>query len=133
MILKVGSQSLRLGHVFILGVVAACGLGMARVQAQQTLSSSRDQGRIMLGVLKNDVLKNYYDPNYHGIDVERRFKEAEEKIRQATSVAEILGIIGAVMMSFDDSHTYFVPPSFAVRIQHGWLMQTVGDQCYVVA
>lgn len=102
-------------------------------RAQQTLSGNRDEGRIMLGVLKGDVVKNYYDPTYHGVDVEARFKEAEGQIKQANSLPEILGIIADAMMSFDDSHTFFMPPSFAVRIQHGWVMQMIGDKCYVVA
>jgi C-terminal processing protease CtpA/Prc len=102
-------------------------------RAQQTLSGNRDEGRIMLGVLKGDVVKNYYDPTYHGINVEARFKEAEEQIKRANSLPEILGVIADAMMSFDDSHTFFMPPSFAVRIQHGWVMQMIGDKCYVVA
>src|ERR1051326_5281617 len=97
------------------------------------LSASRDAGRMMLGVLKGDVLRNYYDPTFHGVDVEARFKEADAQIRQANSMPEILGIIGAAMMTLDDSHTFFMPPSYAVRIQHGWVMQMVGDKCYVVA
>ncbi len=122
-------------HAFVL---AACVLALwlsapGDIRAQQTLSGSRDQGRLMLSVLKSDVLKNYYDPTFHGIDVEARFKEAEAQVKQATSLGEVLGIVGATMMSFDDSHTYFVPPSFAVRIEHGWVMQAVGDKCYVVA
>jgi C-terminal processing protease CtpA/Prc len=102
-------------------------------RAQQTLSASRDAGRMMLGVLKDDVVKNYYDPTFHGVDVEKNFKEAEAKIKEANSVAEILIIIGQAMMSLDDSHTFFMPPSYAVRIEHGWVMQMIGDKCYVVA
>ncbi|MFL6228913.1 MAG: S41 family peptidase [Pyrinomonadaceae bacterium] len=105
----------------------------AHAGAQQTLSGNRDAGRIMLGVLKGDVVKNYYDPTYHGINVETSFKEAEEQIKQANSLPEILGIIANTMMRFDDSHTFFMPPSFAVRIQHGWVMEMIGDKCYVVA
>jgi len=110
-------------------VLIAC----APARAQQTLSASRDSGRIMLGVLKGDIMKNYYDPTYHGVDVAARFKEAEAQIKQANSIPEILSIISDAMMSLDDSHTFFDPPSFAVSIQHGWNMQMIGDKCYVVA
>jgi C-terminal processing protease CtpA/Prc len=113
----------------VLFVLAA----FTNASAQQTLSASREAGRMMLGVLKGEVLRNYYDPTFHGIDVEARFKEADAQIRQANSMPEILGIIGAAMMTLDDSHTFFLPPSYAVRIQHGWVMQMVGDKCYVVA
>ena len=102
-------------------------------RAQQTLSATRDQGRMILDVLKSDVLKNYYDPSYHGVDVEARFKEAGEKIKQANSLSEINSIIGAAMMSLNDSHTYFVPPIFSIRVQHGWTMKMIGNGCYVAA
>ncbi|HEX6728768.1 MAG TPA: hypothetical protein VF074_02100, partial [Pyrinomonadaceae bacterium] len=39
----------------------------------------RDRGRTMLNVIKGDIKKNYYDPNFRGMDVDARFKEAEEK------------------------------------------------------
>lgn len=101
--------------------------------AQQTLSSSRDAGRIMLGVLKGDIEKNYYDPTYHGIDLDARFKQADDEIKNANSISEILAIIGSASLSLNDSHTFFVPPSFADRIEHGWTMQMFGDGCYVSA
>jgi carboxyl-terminal processing protease len=104
-----------------------------RADAQQTLSANRDAGRIMLGVLESDLTKNYYDPTYHGVDVAARFKEADEQIKRADSLPEILRLISDALMSLDDSHTFFVPPGFADRIQHGWTMQMIGDRCYVVA
>lgn len=124
-------RSIRTHAVAALALFVLASVSPAR--AQQTLSASRDSGRIMLGVLKGDVLKNYYDPTFHGVDVEARFKEAEAQIKQANSMPEILGIIGAALMSLDDSHTFFMPPRYAVRIQHGWAMQAIGDKCYVVA
>jgi C-terminal processing protease CtpA/Prc len=106
---------------------------VGHVRAQQTLSASRDSGRIMLSVLESDIAKNYYDPTYHGVDVAARFKEADEQIKRANSVPEILRLISDALMSLDDSHTFFVPPGFADRVQHGWTMQMIGDKCYVVA
>lgn len=103
------------------------------IQAQQTLATMREQGRIMLSVLKSDVLKNYYEPTYHGVDVEARFKETDEQIKQANSLGEILSLISAAMLSLNDSHTYFVPPRFSTSVQHGWVMKFVGDKCYVAA
>jgi C-terminal processing protease CtpA/Prc len=110
-----------------------CLLVTAPVRAQQTLSALRQQGQIILDVLKSDVQKNYYDPTYHGVDVEARFAEAGEKIKQANSLGEINSIIGAAMLSLKDSHTYFIPPSVSARIQHGWTMSMIGDGCYVTA
>ena len=46
---------------------------------------------------------------------------------------EVLGIIAATVMDLNDSHTYFIPPMRATRVEHGWQMQMIGDKCYIVA
>src|SRR5262245_18415106 len=99
----------------------------------QTLSQTRDMGRIMLGVVKADIKKNYYDATFHGVDLEARFKEADEKLKQASSLNEILATIAAVLMDLHDSHTSFIPPQRATRVEHSWQMQMVGGNAYVVA
>ena len=61
-------------------VFSAAGQGTAK-------SRDRDRGRMMLNAIKSGVKKDYYDPNFHGLDLEARFKEADEKIKQAESWA----------------------------------------------
>ena len=79
----------------------------------------RDRGRTMLNVIKNDLKKNYYDPNFHGMNVDARFQEADEKIKNATSLGHIFGIIAQALIDLNDSHTTFClpeglsPPSMA--------------------
>ena len=43
---------------------------------------------MMLGVIKNDLKNNYYDPQLRGLDFDAKFKAAEEKIKQATSLGQ---------------------------------------------
>ena len=93
----------------------------------------RDRGRTMLNVVKNEIKKNYYDPNFHGMNLDTRFKDAEEKIKSATSQGHIFGIIAQALMDLDDSHTYFLPPGRSFTTEYGWQMQMIGDKCYVVA
>jgi len=93
----------------------------------------KDRGRTMLNVIKGDIKKNYYDPNFHSMDLDARFKEAEQKINVATSQGQIFGIIAQALMDLDDSHTYFVPPGRSFTIEYGWQMQIIGEKCYVVA
>ena len=45
----------------------------------------------------------------------------------------MFAIIAQVLMELDDSHTFFEPPSRAVRVEYGWRMQAVGDAVYVSA
>ena len=106
----------------------------ASVVAQNAPSAfDRDRGRTMLNVIKNDLKKNYYDPNFHSMDVDARFKQAEEKINTATSQGQILGIIAQALLDLNDSHTYFIPPMKPFTVEYGWQMQTIGEKCYIVA
>ena len=87
----------------------------------------------MLDQIKNEIKKNYYDPTYHGIDLESRFKAADEKITSATSLGQVFGIIAQVLIDFEDSHLFFIPPARTSRTDYGWQMQIIGEKCYVVA
>src|SRR5215470_16528161 len=70
----------------------------------------RDRARIILSTIKEDLRKNYYDPTFHGMDLEQRFRTAEEKMKQAESLGQLFGIIAQVLIDLDDSHTFFIPP-----------------------
>ena len=87
----------------------------------------------MLAAVKSDLEKYYYDPTFRGMNVPARFKEAEEKIKQATSIGQAFGITAQVLLDLDDSHTFFIPPSRPFRTDYGWQMQMIGDVCHVIA
>lgn len=103
------------------------------LRAQQLDSFERGRAQRMLSVLKDELKKNYYDPTFHGMDVDARFKLADEKIKTATSLNQAFGIIAQAFLDLNDSHTTFSPPSRAVEVQYGWVMQAIGEQCLVVA
>jgi C-terminal processing protease CtpA/Prc len=108
-------------------------LGCAHPVVSQISSSDRDHGIIMLKAARDDIRKNYYDPAFHGIDLDARTKLAEEKIKQAKSNGEMFGIIAQMLLEFNDSHTIFLPPPRTARIEYGWQMQAFGDDCFVIA
>jgi len=87
----------------------------------------------MLGTVKDDLKKNYYDPSYHGMELEASFKTADEKLKTATSLGQLFGVIAKVLMDLGDSHTFFIPPGRAARTEYGWQAQMIGDKCYVIA
>jgi len=109
-------------------------LSQALSQAQtQATNTDKARGREMLAMIKQDLIKNYYDPAIRGMDVEARFKIADDKIKEAATPGQILGIIGQVLIELDDSHTFFLPPSRVNKTDYGWTMQVVGDRCFVTA
>ena len=101
--------------------------------AQGFVNFSKSDGHKVLKVIKKDIEKNYYDPNFRGIDLEVHFRRVEEKINVATSTSQVFGIIAQALVDFDDSHIRFLPPSRTTRIEYGWQMRMIGDKCYVVA
>jgi len=127
--------------VLVLARLSLAALALTLFQATltsasgQELASSldRQRGRTMLTAIKSDLEKNYYDPSFRGMDVNARFKEAEDKIKQATSLGQVFGIIAQVLIELDDSHTFFLPPGRSYTTEYGWQMQMIGDKCLVVA
>ena len=107
--------------------------GLIPANAQGLNSEDRSRGHLMLDDLKDDIKKYYYDTNFHGVDVEARFKEAHALIKGAKNLGDVFGIIAQTMLSFNDSHTFFIPPDQTVHSEYGWDWRAIGDKCYVVA
>jgi C-terminal processing protease CtpA/Prc len=88
----------------------------------------------MLETIKTDIKTNYYDPKLHGIDIDKRFEEARQKIAVAKTQDEALLTIAAAVAALKDSHTRFRPPVRPYAVDYGWLAQAVGESdCYVTA
>ena len=117
--------------VAVLALAIACPIQTLRAQGFDRIE--RERALSMLSTIKDQLKKNYYDPNIRGMDVDTRFKTAEEKIKHATSLGQSFGIIAQVLLDLNDSHTTFDPPSRAVSVEYGWQMQAIGDQCFVIA
>ena len=90
-----------------------------------------DRAHVILRTIKDDLKKNYYDPAYHGMELDTRFKAADDKLKQATSLAQLFGVIAQTLSELDDSHTFFLPPGRSYRTEYGWQMEMIGDKCYV--
>jgi len=92
------------------------------------------QAQEMLAKIQADIQQYYYDPGLHGLDLNKRFNDASQKIAAAKSQDEALLIISAAVAALNDSHTRFRPPVRPYTVDYGWLMQAVGDSnCYVTA
>jgi C-terminal processing protease CtpA/Prc len=103
------------------------------LRAQEFGSIERDRAKVMLNSVKNEIKKNYYDPAYHGVDLDARFKVAEDKLKQATSMGQVFGIIAQAVLDLNDSHTTFFPPERSASVEYGWEIKMIGDKCYLFA
>ena len=98
----------------------------------QVSHGDREKGRKMLTDVVQMIRNHYYDPQFHGVDLDALSKEADERINQAPTIAAIFAAIADLLRNLNDSHTYFLPPQ-RVIYQHQWEMQSIGDKCYIVS
>lgn len=101
------------------------------VEAKSEPKRNRNTGLRMLKEIKKVLSDNYYDRNFRGIDINARFKEAEEKIKTLETNAEIFRLIASLLVDFNDSHTRFIPPNRANRVEYGFTIQMIGNRCLV--
>jgi carboxyl-terminal processing protease len=97
-----------------------------------TMSSlQRDEALQMLRDTASKVRQEYYDPSFHAIDFEARYKDAQQKIRSAQSLSDAFGVIAWMLDGLNDSHTIFIPPSRPYLVQDGWEARFVADACMI--
>jgi len=101
--------------------------------AQQKMNGSDlDLVRGILRDARDAVKKNYYDPKYHGVDLDARYQQFDERVKNAPSVGEGFRMVAAYLDGLKDSHTFFHPPDRAYRQDYGFRMQLIGDSAYIV-
>jgi len=108
-------------------------LACVPARAQALGPYDRDSARAMLAAVRDDLRNNYYDPTLRGMKLDERFKEADERIKQAQTRDQLMIPIAQFLLALDDSHTVFLPPGRAARIEYGWRVQMVGERCFVTA
>lgn len=103
---------------------------------QRTVSpgvvQNRRRGLNMLEKIKETIKAEFYDKNYHGIDLDAKFKTAAERIKKLDENWQIYRVIGQLIMDFDDSHTRFYPPPRVRGVEYGFSLQMIGKTCYVI-
>ena len=91
----------------------------------------RDRGMQMLRDVVDGLRKHYFDTNFRNVDFAAKAKIAENTIQNATSNSQVFGAIAGFLDNFNDSHTFFNPPSRSARREFGYTMQLIGEDCYI--
>lgn len=103
--------------------------------ALQTFAQINGTDRTMaIGLLemsKEAIKKNYYDPTYHGVDIDFVFEQAKERMKAAPTRDALMLTIASAVLTLDDSHTTFLPPVRAAEVEYGWTAGVIGDDCYI--
>lgn len=120
--------------VLILSIHVSPILSQIRIDEVSTPSSAklnRTRGLNMLKQIKEVIEERYYDKKFRGIDIDARFKTAEERIKALETNWQIFRAIAQVVVEFDDSHTRFYPPNRSNRVEYGFSLQMIGLNCIV--
>ncbi len=101
------------------------------VSSPASVKLNRERGLNMLNEIKDLIKENYYDKNFRGINLDERFKVARERVKTLDTNWQIFRAIAQVVLEFNDSHTRFYPPNRANRVEYGFSMQMIGQNCLV--
>jgi C-terminal processing protease CtpA/Prc len=122
----------RIPKQLLAAAVVVAALSGATLQSQQKMDSiNQGRARAMLHDAYDNVKKHYYDPKFHGLDIDARYHQFDEKIRNAGSLSQSFGVIAGFLDGLNDSHTFFTPPSRPYRVDYGYRMQIYGSACFV--
>ena len=117
----------------LLMVLTLLSIAAVNTSAQKARKFDIEQWRDVLRIVKGELKSSYYDPTFHGMNIDARFELADEKMKNAESLDHLVGIVAQVLLDLNDSHTYFVPPYNLTRVEYGWRIRAVGADCYVGA
>jgi len=98
---------------------------------QKMNSADLDRAEGMLHDARDAVKKYYYDPKYHGVDLDARYREYEERIKAAPDLNNGMRMVAAFLSGLKDSHTYFVPPPRPFEWDYGFRIELVGNTGYI--
>lgn len=102
-------------------------------QPSQTALDSMTRAQLhgMLHMARTDVEKYYYDPHFHGVDLDAVYKKSDTRLDSVQTLNQGFTVIAAFLQSLKDSHTFFEPPRRIDRSQSGFMYQMVGDKCFI--
>src|SRR5262245_41559928 len=119
--------------LFRFAFVALCVLAVVQGASAQKAMDSVERGKLklMLKNIKSEIEKNYYDDKFRGIDLEERFKRANDRIDAVQTSSQALGVIAQVLIDFNDSHLYFIPPPTNLDVEYGWRQRIIGEKSFI--
>ncbi len=111
---------------------AVCVFTGMKLGAQQGMDAQTTaEAQVVLQQAHDFVVKYYYDPKFHGLDWDARYRDYEDKVKNAGSLSQAFGVIASFLGGLDDSHTFFNPPTRPFRVDYGFRMEIVGDDCFI--
>lgn len=107
---------------------------VATISASSQTMTNVERGRaeIMLEQVRSTVEKHYYDKNFHGLNLNARYEQYKQGIERSRTMLDALRVIAAFTAGLKDSHTFLEPPSLVEREDYGYVLEMIGDRCFIV-
>lgn len=112
---------------FLVAAVTAGPLEAQRRPEQQDYDRAH---RILVQIVR-DLHEHYYDSTFHGANLTARARAYDAGIDSLASVSQMMATLAQFVSDLNDSHTNFIPPELAGRIDYGFRPQMIGDSCYI--
>lgn len=123
--------SIKTAFVVFVSLLAFYGASLRSQQPPKMDSINLDRSRGILRDAYENVKKHYYDPKFHGLDIDARYHEYDAKIQSASSLSQAFGLVAGYLDGLNDSHTFFRPPSRPYRVDYGYRMQIYGENAFI--
>jgi len=94
---------------------------------------TRERMLSILGIVSDDIRKNFYDTDLKKLDWKGLTDQARTKINSAKTVSEMVTAIYVLVDKLDDSHTRFLPPGRGARPVFGFSAKAYGENILVYA
>jgi hypothetical protein len=83
----VSRPSIKTAFVVFVSLLAFYGASLRSQQPPKMDSINLDRSRGILRDAYENVKKHYYDPKFHGLDIDARYHEFDAKIQNASSLS----------------------------------------------
>lgn len=107
--------------------------GTSIVHAQTRRGEAIAAAQRYLADVNADLRRSYYDPSFHGVNVEAAYDSAKRELKAARTDSQRFRAIEHFLEQFDDSHTFFVAPSRVGLSDYHFGIRFIGDVAYVMA
>ena len=107
-------------------------LGFVATPSAQGLS--QNDAYLIREMLRNayeTVKAHYYDPAFHGVDLDARYRDFSDRLKAASSVDAGEVVVAQFLEGLKDSHTFFQPPARSFQVDYGYQLDLVGNDAFV--
>ena len=120
-------------RVFAIAVLSIAAPAIPQTPATRPTLSKVNQEIIhqMLVDAYSTLKEHYYDPQLGGLNWQARFQAHDAQIASAQSLGAGFRVIASFLNGLNDSHSYFMPPPRPLRIDTGYQLGVIGNDCYV--